>query len=60
VPDSPVPANNNQRLALIQRLWLELKAARKDPTKYNALMDRIRRETDAFRQTLDKNDPTKF
>ena len=39
-----------QRLALIQRLWDELKAARHDPEKYYALIERIRREADAFRK----------
>jgi hypothetical protein len=31
-----------QRLALIQRLWDELKAERHDPEKYNALMTETR------------------
>ena len=46
-----------QRLALIQRLWDELKAARHDPEKYYALIERIRREADAFRKLIDPDDP---
>jgi hypothetical protein len=42
--------DERQHLALIQRLWNELQASRKDPLKYTALADRIRREVDAFRQ----------
>jgi hypothetical protein len=60
VPDSPPPADNDQRLALIQRLWSELVATRKGSARYEALMKRIRKETDAFRQKLDDSDPTKF
>jgi len=60
VPDSPKPADNSERLALIQRLWLELRAIPVRSKRYEALMDRIRRETDAFRASLDSDDPTKF
>ena len=42
---------------LIQRLWIELQAARKDPVKYEALAERIRREADAFLQTLHAHKP---
>nr|AHN97841.1 hypothetical protein [uncultured bacterium lac121] len=42
---------------LIQRLWTELQAARKDPVKYQALAERIRREADAFLETLQPHDP---
>ena len=42
--------DEREHLALIQRLWNELQASRKDPVKYAALADRIRREVDAFRQ----------
>jgi hypothetical protein len=44
-------------LATIQRLWDELKAVRHDPEKYYALMERIRREADAFRKLVDPDDP---
>ena len=46
-----------QRLARIQRLWDELKAARHDPEKYYALIERIRREADAFRKLIGPDDP---
>jgi hypothetical protein len=38
-------------------LWTELQAARKDPVKYQALAERIRREADAFRQMFRPSDP---
>ena len=41
---------DRHRLARIQCLWVELQAARKDPVKYEAIAERIRREADAFRQ----------
>jgi hypothetical protein len=44
-------------LATIQRLWDELKAVRHDPEKYYALIERIRREADAFREMFDTDDP---
>jgi hypothetical protein len=44
-------------LATIQRLWDELKAVRHDPEKYYALIERIRREADAFRKLVDLDDP---
>ena len=43
-------------MALIQRLWDELKAERHDPEKYYALMKRIREEADAYRELLDPED----
>jgi len=46
-----------QRLILIQRLWTELQAARKDPVKYEALVEHIRHEADAFLQALRSHDP---
>ena len=54
---SPAVDDAHQCLARIQRLWIELQAARKDPVKYQALAERIRREADAFLQTLHANDP---
>jgi hypothetical protein len=60
MPDSPVPTDNSERLALIQRLWRELKATGQNPERSKALMQRIRQETDAFRRSLDADDPTKF
>ena len=60
VPNSPVPADNRERLALIQRLWLQLETTREGTKEYAALIARIRNETDAFRATLDHDDPTKF
>jgi hypothetical protein len=44
-------------LATIQRLWDELKAVRHDPEKYYALIVRIRREAEAFRDMFDTDDP---
>jgi len=44
-------------LATIQRLWDELKTVRHDPEKYYALIERIRREADAFRKLVDLDDP---
>ncbi len=41
---------DRHRLARIQCLWVELQAARKDPVKYEAVAERIRREADAFRR----------
>jgi hypothetical protein len=49
--------DDRQRLTLIQRLWIELQASRKDRVKYEALAERIRREADAFLQTLHARDP---
>ena len=49
----PDPEEARQRLALIQRLWDELKAERHDPEKYHALMKRIREEADAYRELID-------
>ena len=43
-------------MALIQRLWDELRAERHDPEKYYALMKRIREEADAYRELLDPED----
>jgi hypothetical protein len=48
-----------QRLALIQRLWLELRTTPAGSKKYDALMNRIRQETDAFRESLNRDDPAK-
>ena len=42
-----------ERLERIQGLWDELRAAPRYSPKYEALMQRIRREADAFRQRLD-------
>ena len=42
-----------ERLERIQRLWDELKTAPRYSLNYEALMQRIRREADAFRQRLD-------
>jgi hypothetical protein len=60
VPNSPEPRNNDERLALIQRLWRVLHATKEGSEQYLALTIRIRQEADAFRATLDKKDPTKF
>jgi hypothetical protein len=60
VPDSPVPADNRERLALIQRLWLKLETTRVGTKEHKDLMARIRKEADAFRAALDRDDPTKF
>jgi hypothetical protein len=57
VPQGPVSEEARQRLATIQRLWDELKAVRHDPEKYYALIERIRREADAFRKLVDLDDP---
>jgi hypothetical protein len=46
-----------ERLERIRRWWEELKAAPKYSPKYEALMQRIRGEADAFRQTLGSDDP---
>jgi hypothetical protein len=42
-----------ERLERIQVLWDELRAAPRYSPKYEGLMQRIRREADAFRQRLD-------
>ena len=60
MPDSPPPANNIDRLTLIRRLWLELQTTRIGSKQYETLIARIRKEADAFRETLDRDDPTKF
>jgi hypothetical protein len=49
---SPVD-DDGQCLTRIQRLWTELQAARKDPVKYKALAECIRREADVFRPSVD-------
>ena len=49
-------SDNRQRLALIHRLWKELQATRKNPEKYESLVEQIRREADAFRQARDPHD----
>ena len=51
--NSPAPDDVRQRLGLIQALWTELQAARKDPVKYKAIGRRLRREADIFLQTLE-------
>ena len=60
MPNSPPPATQIERLALIQRLWLELTATKPRTQKHKALTLRIRQETDAFRAVLDNDDPAKF
>jgi hypothetical protein len=55
--DRPAPDDGRQRLILIQRLWTELQASRKDPAKYQVLVERIRSEADGFLQTLHARDP---
>ena len=47
---SPAAGEDRHRLARIQCLWVELQAARKDPVKYEAIAERIRREADTFRK----------
>ena len=42
------PALHDARLTLIQSLWNDLQAARKDAVKYEAIAHRLRREADAF------------
>ena len=46
----PAVEEDREWLARIQCLWVELQAARKDPVKYEAIAERLRREADAFRQ----------
>jgi hypothetical protein len=58
--DSPPPANQAERLALIARLWQALHATKPGTAQHRALTRRIREETDAFRAALDHDDPTKF
>lgn len=53
----PFPAVGDQRLAIIQRLWRELQAARKDPAKYKALAECLRKEADVFVRTLEVASP---
>ena len=57
MPQRPDSEEARQRLATIQRLWDELKAERHDPEKYYALIERIRREADAFREMFHTDDP---
>jgi hypothetical protein len=56
---SPDVDDGRQRLTRIQRLWTELQAARKDSLQYAALVERIRQESDAFRQKLAHDDSTR-
>ena len=53
---SPAVDDGRHRLTRIRLLWRELQAARKDSVKYDALVERIRREADAFLKALDPND----
>ena len=53
MPKGPDSEEARQHLALIQRLWDELKAERHDREKYYALMKRIREEADAYRELID-------
>lgn len=46
---NPLPEGSHH-LVLIQQMWRELQAARKDPLKYEGLVDRIRKEADLVRQ----------
>ncbi len=48
---SPLSEKTVIALARIQCLWVELQAARKDPVRYEAIAERIRREADSFRKT---------
>jgi len=57
MPNSPEPRDNRERLALIQRLWLELRTTPAGSKNYAPLMNRIRQETDAFRESLNRDDP---
>jgi len=60
MPNSPEPRDNRERLALIERLWLELRTTPAGSKNYDALMNRmIRQETDAFRESLNRDDPSK-
>ena len=51
--NSPAPDDVRRRLTLIHALWTELQAARKDPVKYKAIGERMRREADIFLQSLE-------
>ena len=52
--DNPDPHDEGrERLERIRVLWDELRVAPRYSPKYEALMQRIRREADAFRQRLD-------
>jgi hypothetical protein len=48
-----------QRLARIRALWAELKAARHDRAKSDALTARIRQEADAYMEALRRRPPNK-
>jgi hypothetical protein len=57
VPNDPdIHKEGRERLERIRRWWEELKTERKYSQKYETLMQRIRREADAFRQTLGSDD----
>ena len=45
------------RLDRMKKLCDQLDAHRQDTEKYRLLLERIRREADAFRQTLTTHDP---
>jgi hypothetical protein len=48
-----------QRLARIRALWVELKGARNDRAKSDALTRRIREEADAYMEALRRHTPKK-
>jgi hypothetical protein len=45
----PSPDDGRQHVALIQQMWLELQAARRDPMHHKNLAERIRQERDRLR-----------
>jgi hypothetical protein len=59
-PKEPETTDNSERLALIKRLWLELKATPEGTQEYKALIKRVGREAEAFRAALDPGDRGKF
>jgi conjugal transfer/entry exclusion protein len=50
--------DHERRLNRIKQLWAELQSVQMNTPEYDDLVKRIRREADAFVETLDRLDPT--
>jgi hypothetical protein len=57
VPSSPDADELCTRVERMKTLCRQLDTAKSDQRRYNELIERIRQETDAFRQTLRTHDP---
>jgi hypothetical protein len=52
-----IPAVDDQRVTIIQRLWHELQATRSGSEQYKDLTQRIRKESDLIRREPVSHEP---